>query len=140
MNDGLVALREEMRQGFAEMRAEMRAGFTHMQREFATLHQGMAELARRLEALERRVDALERRVDRLERRVRENGVMIEALRGQIQQLAEAHVLLDQRVERYRRENEVAHQEILTVLRVSYQDLDRRVSGLEARLGESGPAV
>jgi uncharacterized coiled-coil DUF342 family protein len=64
MND-LVALREEMRQGFAEMRA----GFAHMEREFATLHQ-----------------------------------------------------------------------TLTVLRASYQDLDRRVSGLEARLGESGTAV
>ena len=133
MNQGLVALREEMRQGFAEMRAEMRVGFAHMQREFATLHQGMAELARRLEALERWVH-------RLEQRVHENGVMLEALRGQVQQLAEAHVLLDQRVERYRRENEVAHQEILTVLRASYQNLDRRVSGLEVRLGESGTSV
>jgi hypothetical protein len=27
-----------------------------------------------------------------------------------------------------------------VLRASYQDLDRRVSGLETRLGESGTAV
>ena len=133
MNEDLVALREEVRQGFAEMRTEMRAGFAHMEREFATLHQGMAELARRLEALDRRVD-------RLEQRVRENGVMLEALRGQVQQLAEAHVLLDQRVERYRRENEVAHQETLTVLRASYQDLDRRVSGLEARLGGGGTAV
>lgn len=129
MNEDLVALREEMRQGFAEMRV----GFTHVQRAFATLHQGVAELARRLEALERRVD-------RLEQRVRENGVSIEALRGQVQQLAEAHVLLDQRVERHRRENEVAHRETLTVLRASYQNLDRRISGLEARLGESGTAV
>ena len=49
-------------------------------------------------------------------------------------------MLDERVERYRREHEVAHQEILTLLRTSYQDLERHVTRLEARIGESGPAV
>jgi len=36
------------------------------------------------------------------------------LRGEMQQLAEAHAMLDQRVEQYRRDNEAAHQEILTL--------------------------
>jgi chromosome segregation ATPase len=161
VNEELIALRDEMRQGFADMRAEMRQGFEQVDQRFAQvdqrfaqvdqrfgqvdqrfaqveqglagLHQGMAELARRLDVLDRRVEALEQRV-------RANGILLEALRDDVRQLAEAHVMLDQRVERYRREHEVAHQEVLALLRASYQDLDRRVTRLEGRIERSGPAV
>jgi chromosome segregation ATPase len=77
------------------VREEMRQGF-------AELHQGMAAMGWRLDALDERVRA--------------GGALLEALRDQVQQLAEAHAMLDQRVERYRREHEVAHQEILALLR------------------------
>jgi len=126
MREGLAAVRGEMREGLAAVRGEMQQGFADVQQGFAELHQGMAAMGRRLDALDERVRA--------------DGVLLEALRDQVRQLAEAHAMLDQRVERYRREHEVAQQEILTLLRTSFQDLARRVTRLEARIGESGPAV
>ena len=56
----------------------------------------------------------------------------------MQVLAEAHALLDQRVERYREDNDGAHREILTLLRTSYRDPDRRVTRLESDPGEAAP--
>jgi hypothetical protein len=91
----------------------------------AGLHQGLAMLGRRVDSLEQRVQA--------------NGVLLEALRDEVKQIAEAYVLLDQRVERYRIENDVAHREILTLLHASYRELDRRVTRLEERAGEAGPS-
>jgi hypothetical protein len=64
------------------------------------LHQGLADMGRRLDALDERVRA--------------DGVLLEALHGQVQQLAEAYAMLDQRVERYRQDNDNAHQEIATL--------------------------
>jgi len=126
MREGLASVRGEVQEGLAAVRDEMQRGFAGVQQGFAELHQGMAAMGRRLDALDDRVRA--------------GGVLLEALRAQVQQLAEAHAMLDERVERYRREHEVAHQEILVLLRTSYQDLERRVTRLEARIGESDPAV
>ena len=126
MQEGLAAVRDEMQEGLATVRGEMQQGFAGVQQGFAALHQGLAAMGRRLDALDERVRA--------------GGVLLEALRAQVQQLAEAHAMLDERVERYRREHEVAHREILTLLRTSYQDLERRVTRLETRIGESGPAL
>jgi chromosome segregation ATPase len=155
VNEPVSSLREEMRQGFADMRAEMRQGFIEvrtemdeglaavrgeMQQGFADVQQGFADVQQGFAELHQGMAAMGRRLDALDERVRANGVLLEALRDQVQQLAEAHAMLDQRVERYRREHEIAHQEILTLLRTSYQDLERRLTRLEARIGESGPAV
>jgi chromosome segregation ATPase len=133
MREGLASVRTEMREGLASVRGEMQQGFADVQQGFADVQQGFAELHQGMAAMGRRLDALDERV-------RADGVLLEALRDQVQQLAEAHAMLDQRVERYRREHEVAQQEILTLLRTSFQDLARRVTRLEARIGESGPAV
>ncbi len=133
MDEGLAAVRDEMHEGLAAVRGEMRRGFADVQQSFADVQQGVAELHQGMTAMGRRLDALDERV-------RADGVLLEALRDQVQQLAEAHAILDQRLERYRREHEIAQQEILALLRTSYQDLERRVSRLEARIGESGPAV
>ena len=133
MQEGLASVRGEMQEGLAAVRDEMQRGFADVQHGFADVQQGFAELHQGMAAMGRRLDALDERV-------RAGGVLLEALRDQVQQLAEAHAMLDERVERYRREHEVAHQEILTLLRTSYQDLERRVTRLEARIGESGPAV
>jgi len=133
MREGLASVRGEVQEGLAAVRDEMQRGFAGVQQGFADVQQGVAELYQGMTAMGRRLDALDERV-------RADGILLEALRDQVQQLAEAHAMLDQRVERYRREHEVAHQEILVLLRTSYQDLERRVTRLEARIGESGPAV
>ena len=140
MRQSLIEVRTEMHEGLAAVRGEMRRGFADVQQSFADGQQSFAELHQGFAELHQGMAAMGRRLDTLDERVRAEGVLLEALRDQVQQLAEAHAMLDQRLERYRREHEVAQQEILALLRTSYQDLERRVSRLEARIGESGPAV
>jgi chromosome segregation ATPase len=140
MNEELILLRDEMRQGFSEMRqgfvrvdqrldrldlevADLRHDVVQLQEGVAQLHQGLAMLGRRVDALDQRVQS--------------NGVLLEALRGEVRQIAEAYVLLDQRVERYRNENEMAHREILALLHSSYRELDRRLTRLEERARDEG---
>lgn len=112
MNEGSETLQEEMRRGFAG------------------IHLRLDSLDDRVRIVDDRVQGLDDRVQSLDERVRYDGVLLEALRDDIRQLAEAHLLLDGRVERYRQENDAAHHEILALLRTSYRDLDRRVSRLE----------
>jgi len=143
MNEELNGLREEMRQGFAEMRhgfvrvdqrldrldlevAGLRQDVTQLQESVAALHQGLAMLGRRVDSLDQRVQA--------------NGVLLEALRDEVRHIAEAYVLLDQRVERYRVENDVAHREILALLHASYRELERRVTRLEERAEGPGSSA
>jgi chromosome segregation ATPase len=80
--------------------------------------------------------SLTRRVDVLEDRVRANGVLLEAIRDDVRQIAEAHVLLAQRVADYRSESD-SQRQILSLLQTSYRDLDRRLTRLEERAGEPG---
>jgi hypothetical protein len=83
--------------------------------------------------------SLTRRVDVLEDRVRANGVLLEAIRDDVRQIAEAHVLLVQRVAEYRSESD-AQRAILSLLQTSYRDLDRRLTRLEERAGDTGPGA
>jgi chromosome segregation ATPase len=159
MNEESATLRDEMRQGFSEMRqegaavrAEMRQGLAElggemgqglaelrgeMGRGFAEVHQRIAEIRVEVGELRRDLATLTRRVDVLEDRVRANGVLLEGLRDDLRQIAEAHVMLVQRVDEYRRESD-AQRTILSLLQTSYRDLDRRVTRLEERAGETRP--
>jgi chromosome segregation ATPase len=129
MNEELTGLRDEMRQGFAEMRQEMRQGFARVDERLGQLGQDVTELRQDLASLTRRVDVLENRV-------RANGVLLEAIRDDVRQIAEAHVLLAQRVAEYRSESD-AQRVSIALLQTSYRDLDRRVTRLEERAGDAG---
>jgi len=159
MSDEPVAFREEMRQGFSEIRQEFAAVREEIRRDFAAVREDMrqefaavrgemsegfaeirqqiGELRQQLAALSSRVDILEERVRVLEDRVRANGVLLEALRDDVRQIAETRVGLSRRVEEYRGESD-AQRTILSLLQTSYRDLDRRVTRLEERAGEMGP--
>ena len=155
MNEEQITLRDEMRQGFADMRQEMAElrqemgqGFVEARNEMAVVReemgQGFARVDQRLGQLDQDVTnlrqslmTLTRRVDFLEDRVRANGVLLEAIRHDVRQIAEAHGLLVQRVAEYRSESD-AQRTILSLLQTSYRDLDRRVSRLEERAGETRP--
>jgi chromosome segregation ATPase len=135
MNDEPTTLREEMRQGFSEMRQEFAAVRAEMRQGFTAVHQEIAEIREDVGELRRDLMTLTRRVDVLEERVRANGVLLEAIRDDIRQVAEAHVLLARRVAEYRGESD-AQRTILSLLQMSYRDLDRRVTRLEGRAGET----
>ena len=139
MNEELTGLRDEMRQGFAEMRQEMRRGFARVDERLGALGQDMSELRQDVVGLRQGLASLTRRVDVLEDRVRANGVLLEAIRDDVRQIAEAHVLLVQRVAEYRSESD-AQRAILSLLQTSYRDLDRRLTRLEERAGDTGPGA
>ena len=129
-----------MRRGLAEVQgglSEVRGGLAEVQSGLSEVRSSVAQLHAELR---QEVTAIGGRLDVLDQRVRANGVMLEALRDEVHQLAEAHVMLAERVERYRQEHDVAHQEILVILRASYADLDRRVTRLESRIEERGRDV
>jgi chromosome segregation ATPase len=136
MNEELTGLRDEMRQGFAEMRLEMRQGFARVDERLGALGQDMSELRQDVVGLRQGLASLTRRVDVLEDRVRANGVLLEAIRDDVRQIAEAHVLLAQRVAEYRSESD-AQRVSIALLQTSYRDLDRRVTRLEERAGDAG---
>jgi chromosome segregation ATPase len=132
MNEELTGLRDEMRQGFAEMRQEMRQGFARVDERLEQLGEDVAGLRRDVATLGLRVDALEQRV-------RDNGILLEALRDDVRLIAEGHVLLNQRVDNYRSEADT-QRAIIALLQTSYRDLDRRLTRLEERAGETGPGA
>ena len=136
MNEELTGLRDEMRQGFAEMRQEMRQGFARVDERLGQLGQEVTELRQDVTELRQDLASLTRRVDVLEDRVRANGVLLEAIRDDVRQIAEAHVLLAQRVAEYRSESD-AQRVSIALLQTSYRDLDRRVTRLEERAGDAG---
>jgi len=103
------------------------------------LGQDMSELRQDVVGLRQGLASLTRRVDVLEDRVRANGVLLEAIRDDVRQIAEAHVLLVQRVAEYRSESD-AQRAILSLLQTSYRDLDRRLTRLEERAGDTGPGA
>jgi hypothetical protein len=99
------------------MDEETRAGFDEMRRGFEEMRQGFAEMNRRFEAIDQRFEAIDRRLDAIEERfsreIRENGVLIEDLRMQIQVVAEGGRINERATERLRvemherfRENEI----------------------------------
>lgn len=66
------------------------------------------------------------------------GVVAEGLRSDIQQVAEGVVNLNEKFDRemtsLREENEQAHKEILSAIKFSYAELDRRMTTLEDGFG------
>ena len=141
MTQGLADVRQEMGQGFADVRQDMGQGFADVREEmgqgFARVDQRLGQLDQDVINLRQSLMTLTRRVDFLEDRVRGNGVLLEAIRDDVRQIAEAHGLLVQRVAEYRSEGD-AQRAILSLLQTSYRDLDRRVTRLEERTGEMRP--
>jgi chromosome segregation ATPase len=125
MNEELTGLRDEMRQGFADMRQ----GFARVDERLGQLGHDVADLHQDLASLTRRVDVLEDRV-------RASVLLLEAILDDVHQMAEAHVLLAQRVAEYRSQAD-AERAILSLLQTSYSDLDRRLTRLEERAREAG---
>ena len=65
------------------------------------------------------------------------GVIAEGLRTEIRQVAEGVANLDEKLDReitaLRAENEQAHREILSAIKFSYAELDRRITTIEGEV-------
>ncbi len=110
----------------------MRQGFARVDERLEQLTQDVAQLHQDVATLGLRVDALEERI-------RENGILLEALRDDVRLIAEGHVLLNQRIDNYRSEADT-QRAIIALLQTSYRDLDRRLTRLEEQAGGTGPGA
>ncbi len=90
-------------------------------------------LGRKFEEVDRRFDETatkeELRAQQAETR-RHFEVVAEGMRGQLQQVAEGLVNLDQKLDRFRQEVGTEFQEVKSMFRFSYAELDRRIASLE----------
>lgn len=68
---------------------------------------------------------------RFEETRRHFDVVAEGLRGEIRLVAEGHVGFGRQLQALREENDSAHREILSAIKFSYAELDRRISRLES---------
>ena len=64
--------------------------------------------------------------------IRQLGVTVEGLRTEIQTVAEGVVTVDEKLERFRQENSAEHDEIKSMIKFSYAELDRRIGQVEGR--------
>lgn len=62
-------------------------------------------------------------------------IISEGLVSQIKLLAEGHVGIIQRLDRMEKENERQHLETRALVKLSFSELDRRISSLESQMGE-----
>ena len=61
------------------------------------------------------------------------GVVAEGLRSEIRQVAEGHQVIRNEIQTLREENEQAHREILSAIKFSYAELDRRITTIESEV-------
>ena len=79
------------------------------------------------EFLDRKFNAID---EQFEETKRHFGVVAEGFRSEIRQVAEGHEVIRHEIQILREENEQAHGEILSAIKFSYAELDRRVRTLE----------
>lgn len=99
----------------------------------AVLERRFTDLAGRID--ESRTETRDR-FDRLEGEVRNNGVQIEALRGDIRQVAEGVVAVDEKLTKkldgFSLDLQREAEETRSLIRLSYRQLEQRVTSLESR--------
>ena len=140
--------RIEARLDHVEQRLDViEARLDGMDRRFDAVEARLDGMDRRFDAVEARLDGMDRRFDAVDRKIDDRfeaakryfGVLAERLGGDIRGLAEGHMMLDAKLERFRVEHDVAHREIVALIRTAYAALDRRVTRLETH-GERGEAA
>ena len=123
------------------------ARLDHVEQRLDVVEARLDRMDRRFDAVDERLDGMDRRFDGVDRKIDDRfeaakryfGVLAERLGADIRGLAEGHMMLDAKLERFRVEHDVAHREIVALIRTAYAALDRRVTRLETR-GERGEAA
>jgi chromosome segregation ATPase len=79
------------------------------------------------------IGGLAQRFDRLEEKVRHNGVEIEALRGEIRQVGEGVAGANQSLGTFRQDVAAEFKDVRASIRVPFENLNKRVLVLEAKV-------
>jgi chromosome segregation ATPase len=96
------------------------------------------ELDGRLDHLDLRTDEIDKRLDRLDEKLdrrteeikRHFNVVAEELRSQIRTVAEGFVATNERLDRFEVQMSEGFDDVKSIIRLSFGDLDRRVQSLE----------
>lgn len=112
---------------------EINRRFDDVYGRFDVIDQRFDAVDRRFESVDRRFDAMDRKIDeKFEEAKRESGVVAEGLREEIRAVADGHLVLDRRLQEHCKQSDAAHGEIISLVKLSDRDLDRRVKRLERR--------
>jgi len=100
----------------------------------AGLDKRMDSLESRMAGLDKRMDGLEKRMETSEKLMQQIWVEVEATRSDMRLIAEGHVMLNEKFGRFESEyirhaTEMRH-DVLTLYKLSYGELERRVRELE----------
>ena len=86
--------------------------------------------------LDKRFDGTTQRIEavrgEVRTEIRQLGVTVEALRTQIQTVADGVVTVDEKLERFRQEVREEFDEVKSMIKFSYAELDRRIGQVEGR--------
>jgi septal ring factor EnvC (AmiA/AmiB activator) len=137
-------LRGHVNRGFGRVDQQ----FERVDRRFEQIDQRLEQVDRRFEQVDQRFEQVDQRLDRLETAVgdvwrhvdataletrREFHVVEEGIRSDIRLLAEGFSLRFERLETTLRNEMVrSHDDLASLIRAAYTDLDRRVTLLERR--------
>ncbi|MFL6292644.1 MAG: hypothetical protein ACJ759_17255 [Thermoanaerobaculia bacterium] len=103
----------------------------------------IAYLDKRFGEVDKRFGQVNEQMAALAAEVRGNGVEIEGLRGQIQQVAEGVAGGNQRIDAFQADVSKQFEEVREIIQTSHSNLHRRVSSLEAwreKVDPSPPVV
>lgn len=107
---------------------------SHIDKRLDGLENRMDGLGQRIDGLEKRIDELEKRMDKQEMFIHKMAIEIEAIRDDIKMVAEGHVMLNERFDRFesqylRHAMEMRH-DVVSLYKLTYGELERRVKELE----------
>lgn len=130
----------ELAASIDDSRRETRERFDQVDQRFERVDQRFEQVDQRFDRLEtgttERFDRLEtatgERFDLLETEIRQAHVRIESLEGVVQQVAEGVSGVDERLERFRVEVRREFKEVRGQIRLSYGQLDQRITALDGR--------
>jgi len=94
----------------------------------------MDGIEKKMDGLEKRMDGIEKGMDSAEKLLQQVWIEVEAIRGDMRLVAEGHVMLGERFGRFESEyirhvTDIKH-DVLTLYKLTYGELERRVKELE----------
>jgi chromosome segregation ATPase len=96
---------------------------------------GLKGLANQIEQLQVEVRQTQVQVESIQVDVRQTQVQIESVRGDIKQLAEGIANVEEKLDRHVKENIRQFDDVRALMRISYVQIEQRVSTLEDRYDE-----
>jgi uncharacterized coiled-coil protein SlyX len=119
---------------FSALKGHIDARMDGLERKVDGIERKVDGLGERMDGLEKRMDGLEKRMDSAEKLLQQVWIEVEAIRGDMRLVAEGHVMLGEKFGRFESEyirhaTEMKH-DVLTLYKLTFGELERRVKGLE----------